>query len=404
MSKFIAVTRKTLKEQLRNRRVLFLTLGLPVAFMVIFGLAFKGGGEQTFAIEVHNEDAGDLGANFTALLGSLQYEDGKKVFALTNVTNDSAALDSLKARDEAMFAVIPANFSDAVKSQIPARPAASGPIPTVPPQQQQQGPPPDTGPRTSVTTYGNPGSGAYGVAKSIFDGVLTKYTQAYSTYRPHVAIATRSLAASETTQYDFIVPGLMIFAIINTAPGAAAVLAKEYEEKTLPRIKLTRVRTAELLGGVTLAQFIISGLSVVLMFAAAKLMGFHNAGSLPAAVFIALVASLAVIGLGMVIAAFAKARDEAANIGTLIAVPASFLSGAFFPIPGVALFALAGHTVGVYDLLPTTHAVKAIIQVLTFGQGLGDVAWDVGFLAVLSVAFFLVGVVLYANRRLRPEE
>jgi len=403
VSKLLRVASKSLKEVFRNRRVLFLTLGLPVAFMVIFGLAFRAGGETTFDVAVHNQDRGDLGANFTRILAQMQYDDGKAVFNVHNVTNDSVGLDMVKARDAAILVVIPANFSEAVRSQIPQRPGPGNGLPPPVGPPPATGPPPDSGPHTRVATYGNPGSGAYGVSKSIIDGVLTKFTQAYSAYRPHVAIDTRSLASREATQYDFIVPGLMIFAIINTAPGAAAVLAKEYEDKTLSRLKLTRLSSAQLLGGVAASQFVISAISVVLMFATAKLMGFHNAGSLVAAILIALVAAAAVIGLGMVIAAFAKARDEAANIGTLIAVPASFLSGAFFPIPGVALFTLAGHEIGLYDILPTTHAVKAIVQVLTFGQPLEDVSYDVFFLGALSGLFFVVGATLYANRRLRPE-
>ena len=60
-----------------------------------------------------------------------------------------------------------------------------------------------------------------------------------------------------------------------------------------------------------------------------------------------------------------------------------------------------GHAIGPYDVLPPTHAVVALGKVLTLGAGLGDVAFELSALLVLSVAYFGLGVWLFGRRRLK---
>lgn len=78
-----------------------------------------------------------------------------------------------------------------------------------------------------------------------------------------------------------------------------------------------------------------------------------------------------------------------------------FFSGAIFPIPRVSLFTLAGRTLGLYDVLPPTHAVAALNKVLTLGTGLGGVLYELIALVVLSTLYFAAGVWLFQRRHLR---
>jgi ABC-2 type transport system permease protein len=139
------------------------------------------------------------------------------------------------------------------------------------------------------------------------------------------------------------------------------------------------------------------------MLVTARIMGFHNQGSYVATYAIGLVAALAVVGIGMVIASFAKTQQEAANLGVLVSVPASFLSGAFFALPTVTLFSISGRVVGLYDILPTTHAVSAMRQVMTFGRSLADVTFALSAMAILALILFAIGVILFRRARLTPE-
>lgn len=366
--KITSLATKTVKEITRNRRNLLLSLGLPVAFMLIFGLAFGGDrDETTYDVVLLDRDPGAASDAFVKQLGALSYASGKKMFTLTNATSESEGVDAVKRGDATALVEIPAGFTGAGKA--------------------------------TVTISGDPSNAGFQTASGIIDSVVARFNGAQ-----RLTTARETVASSDLSAFDYIAPGLMVFAIINMAPQAAALLAREVENHTLTRLRLTRLRPTELLAGVSLGQLVISLVAVLLMFAAAALMGFHFQGVTPLllALLIATVAALAVMGMGMIIAAFAKRQDHAAGIGVLVAVPGSFLSGAFFPIPAVDLFTVGGRVVQIYDILPTTHAVRAMRKVLTFGQGLPDVASELTALLVLSAVFFAVGVMLYKRQHLRP--
>jgi ABC-2 type transport system permease protein len=78
-----------------------------------------------------------------------------------------------------------------------------------------------------------------------------------------------------------------------------------------------------------------------------------------------------------------------------------FFSGAIYPLPRTALFTLGGHAVAIYDFIPATHAVVALNKVLTLGAGLGQVAYELIALVVLSAVYFAAGVWLFQRRHLR---
>jgi ABC-2 type transport system permease protein len=368
VNKVLSIAAKTTKELVRNRRSLLLALGLPVAFMLIFGFAFGGGNDEiTYDVVVLNQDRGALSAQYLGALRGLAYEDGTRMFALENATTLDEGLDAVTRGDAAMLLVLPQGFSG---SQ-----------------------------RAAVAMHGDPSSVGYQTAAGIAEGTLLRFNGNLRLTAQRQAVTGEDLSA-----FDFIAPGLMVFAIVNMAPQAASTLTREVENHTLTRLRLTRARAWEILGGVSLGQMAVSLLALVLMFLAAALMGFHfgGPGQVGLAVLVALVSALAVMGIGMVIASFARKTEQAAGLGVLVAVPASFLSGAFFPIPEVDLFRVGDRVVQIYDILPTTHAVRAMRKVLTFGQGPQEVAFELAALLVLSVLFFLLGVVLYRRAHLRP--
>jgi ABC-2 type transport system permease protein len=78
-----------------------------------------------------------------------------------------------------------------------------------------------------------------------------------------------------------------------------------------------------------------------------------------------------------------------------------FFSGAIFPMPAVTLFTVGQQDIGLYDLLPPTHAVVALNKILTLGAGFKDVAYELAALLLLSLIFFAVGVALFQRMQLK---
>lgn len=198
--------------------------------------------------------------------------------------------------------------------------------------------------------------------------------------------------------FQFVAPGLMIFAVLLLVTYTSSTLAREWEDKTLERYKLARARTLGIVGGVTLAQLVLASIALALMLVAARFMGFQNAGSYLDAWAVVMMAGTSVVGVGLLIASFARSRDMATNLSTMAALPLGFLSGAFFAVPAIAV----GNG-NLWDMLPTTHAMAALRAVLNDGQSLADVASEMVAMALIGGLLFVAGATsFWARRMARP--
>ena len=117
---------------------------------------------------------------------------------------------------------------------------------------------------------------------------------------------------------------------------------------------------------------------------------------------VGLALSFSAIGQGLLVACFVQDDSQAANLGSTFAMVQVFLSGAFYQLPPLTVFSLAGHQMDVFDIFPATHGFRALQQVLSYGDGLQEIAFRLGAILVLSISYFLVGVVVF--RRLKMDD
>jgi ABC-2 type transport system permease protein len=365
--KAIAVASKVVKEYIRNRRTLLLALLIPIAFMLIFGFAFGGDNEApTYHVSAFSQD-GSARPYFDAL-AAVEHPNGANLFSVNLAPSLGGCLESVEARDALLCIEAPNNFQSAS--------------------------------RAVVKLHSDPTNAAGQAATDAASRVLAQFNP-----NSRVSAQQVPITAPDLTTFDFVAPGLMVFAVMNFAPQIASLLAREVSQGTLVRLRLSRLGATEYLAGVSLGQLAVSLVALLLMFGTAAAMGFHfdSLGRAALALGVAVVATLAVLGAGLIIAAFSRNPEHAAGLGVLVAVPGSFLSGAFFPMPTVNLFKIGGHMVQVYDILPTTHAIRALRSLLTFRQDVDAIAFDVVALLILSALFFGVGAWLYSRMQFRVE-
>ena len=384
--------------------------------MMIFGFAFGGMGDKNTPhnIAVVNLDQGttnltggnvNFGNNLITSLQDQNYpQSDVKLFNVT-ITTDSNAQTLLSKRTVDAELTIPANFSDSVQSLINNTILSN------------------TGQTTSANTSTNKitstlvisGDTSYigfGVSQGTLVGFLSQYQQGIVTKitgaQPTQYINTSVHSAAGTasfTQFDFLAPGMMVFAILLLATTVAAILTREVESGTLLRLKISKMRSFDLLFGGLIPWSLVAGAQVIILLGVAILLGLHWQGSFYSillAIIIGIIGGIASISLAMIIASFAKNDRQAANLGTLIVVPTSFVTGAFFPLPAeyVNLF---GHSFQIYDILPWTHTLTALRSVLVFGFGWNTVSNDVIISAILTLILFVIGVFLFSKTRLGAE-
>ncbi|WP_460008877.1 ABC transporter permease [Methanobacterium movens] len=423
--KFISIAIKDFKELIRDQRGLFMILGFPLFFMLVFGFAFGGMGQENepHLLAVVNYDQGanfpltneevNFGNNFTEVLQDSKYEDSDVNLFNVTVTTESEADRLIKSREVDAAIIIPEDFSQSMVQLIISNLNQQN-IMVIP-----EGTTNASNNFTSVIIKGDTSFSNFGVSQAILVGTLQQFQEETvsaisETISPSTAPSAESITTSvesvpgteSFSMFDFLAPGMMVFAILLLATTVAAALSREVETGTLARLKMSRMRSFDLLFGGLIPWSLVAAAQIVILLVVAIIMGFKWQGglnSLILAIFIAVIGGIASVALGMIIAAFAKNDRQAANLGTLVTVPVSFLSGAFFALPPVVIGDFLGKQVQIYDLLPWTHTLTALRAVLTFGEGLNDITYSLGWMIVLTLILFVIGVGIFSRTRLSAE-
>jgi ABC-2 type transport system permease protein len=337
-----------------------------------------------------NQDAGiesPAGVTFnageeavTAMLEEITYADGKPLLNVIRAGDRAEAEPILKDRGAAAFILIPEDFSQTL-------------------QKLQSG---DHSVTTNITFGGDVSNPYYMVAANLALTGLDRYVQEVTGQQPLIGYVEEPLGLSAArSEFETYVPGTLIFAVILLIFLAAMTAAREIETGTLRRLQLTPLTSFELLGGVSAALVLVGVVGIGLAFLVAVLCGFHSQGPIWVAVLVGAVTSLSVIGLGMIVASFARTVSQAFIVANFPMALMMFFSGSIFPLPRVTLFSVAGTPVGLYDFLPPTHAVVALNKILTLGAGLGEVAYELSALTILSGLYFVIGAWLFGRHHLR---
>lgn len=421
--KFISIAVKDLKELLRDRRGLFFILLFPMFFMLIFGFAFGGMGQdnQPHEIAIVNHDKGatmpgtgervNFGNNLTDQLKDIKYQNSSvHIFNIT-LTSDENATNLIKHRDVDLALIIPAGFSQSIVDNIIKSMSQSGSITGLTNVNIS-----NSNTTSTIIIRGDTGYVNFGTSQGILTGILLKYQdQMMSSIHGTSGIQAQDFVQSKVegikgtekfTFFDFMAPGIIVFAILMLAINVATILTREVESGTLNRLKLSKMTSFDFLFGGLLPWSLVVVAQVLILFAVALIMGFHHLGginSIILAVIIGIIGGIASISLGMIIAAFAKNPPQASQLGTLIAVPTSFLVGAFIPLPQVVIGEFMDKQFQIYDVLPWTHVLSALRGVLTQGYGWNSIAYNICWAVVLTVILFVIGVILFSRTRLGPE-
>lgn len=450
--KFLDISRKGLTEIFRDRRGFLFLIVFPIVLISLFAWAFGSGsflsgGSIPHQIAVVNEDAGvrvavnnttkyvNYGANFTGVLQNVTAENSTThLFSINNVSKEKAE-DMLKSRGIDALIIIPKNFSAgiatmvnnstraAIMSSIGLQTIANAGNSSLGVGAQTNVVLPKAGNASSaLTVEGDSGYVNFATSEALVSGIFDQYKndvrmQAMAVgssgypialFNDTTPLAIQPIPGTQSfSLFDYMVPGLIVFALLLQISVVAGSLLRDVEKGTLDRLKLSKVHSFDLLFGTFSVWSLITIMQVLVLLAVAIALGYTHQGdfrSLGLGVLIGLIAGMASISLALIIASLTTNERQAASLSGMLSMPLGFLAGAFIPLPQQVLFELGGHTYQLYDLLPWTWAIAALRSVLTYGSGLSaDVVFDMSWLLVLTAILFVIGVITYARTRLRAE-
>jgi len=192
----------------------------------------------------------------------------------------------------------------------------------------------------------------------------------------------------------FVVPGLVaVMLTITMLVVMSGAIVKEREVGTLEQLVVTPISKASLLLGKVIPFVIIAYIQMTNVLLLGYLV-FHVPvrGSLILLYTLSGLFILAVLGMGLMVATFAKSQASAQQLAFGFTMPSILLSGFIFPLeamPRVAQY--IGH------ILPITYYLEIVRGILLKGSGI-DVLWKPAlYLVGFSVVTLSVSVRRFAK-------
>ncbi|HHN81952.1 MAG TPA: ABC transporter permease [Methanomicrobia archaeon] len=378
-----------LMETWHQKKLLVFLVAYPLIFMLLFGSAFGGDNAYVTIDTVIVEPVGGVTDPMVEAF-SAQFDDIDAVRA-KRVTDSGAAMSEQAARlidehDAVLVIFLPESMAP------------------------RQGDPVDlpvfydtlADPNEQSVALGVTNSVVSGFSQSIFlqqldnaiiEGMLTtNQVDFIKTIASPVSTNVKPADVKGETdlQYiDFIVPGIVSLAILWTGvTGTAEGIVEDRVKGIRRRLLSTPVSRGSLLAGDMISQMVIILFQVtILLLMAVTLYDLHIAGSLWLVYGIIIVGTLAMIGIGLLIATVAKTADESSQLAMLVNFPMMILSGIFFAVS-------QGWMNTISKIFPLTYINQALRDVMVRGMSLSEVATPLAVAYAFTAAFFFVGMMM----------
>ncbi|OAB38419.1 ABC transporter permease [Paenibacillus glacialis] len=370
--RLLVVFKKSIIEQFRDSKALILTILSPIIFIIIFGLAF-GQGFYTYSLGISNDDTGALGGKLVQEIQNSIYPNGNKMYDIVLVDFDHEQVkNDITSRNYDAHLYIPPHFSQSIQQELS---------------------------QVRVPITGNPANLSYNFISSFVENFIHNFIWNNGMMTNPIEIVYEETELTQVkSEFDVMAPGLIVFSVFFLLIQSAMVVTKEVESRTIQRIVLSKVKSFEICGGISLSQLMLAAIMIPLVFATSLMLEFTSSGSFGLAFVISLIATFSAIGIGLIIASFCKTSLEAFIIGNVVVTPMLFLAGIFFEVPSANLFTIMGKEIDVLTFIPTVDAVSAMNKILINNADFSDILPEFIVLTILSTGYFVVGVYLFSRR------
>ena len=380
--KLLAVIRKSLLEQIRQFWILLLTLLMAPFFVGVFYLIWESS-EITIRIAVVNHDqpattitSPTQGHQLLNYLQTIENDTMPVRFLLAGNRHEAAEMVRLRKADGML--VIPEEFTESIQARLAGQDV-----------------------RVPFEISGNLSETNYLLAAILGITYVSGFiNQATGTTEAYRFIETAAGNSSGLTDFMLGIPGLLVLATIMLMFSGAIAFVTEPEKRTMLRLKLSKLKPATFLTGVTLVQTLVGLASILLTLLTANLLGFRFSGSFWLFLLVSILTSLSVIGFSLILAALTKSANEILIAGNFPMFLFMFFSGTIFPVHGLTLLTISGYDLTIPGLMSTYHGVDALKQVLIFNSGISQIWPQLICLTGLTLTYFLIGYLTYSKRHM----
>ena len=385
--KLLSIILRNLKEQWRSFWILLLTVFMGPFFMFVYFLIIESS-KPHYDVVIINNDKGytsdslfvNRGEEYLLFFTSSVKDSVNMPFSIKKSNNKTDAIKFLKNKKSDALIIIPDDFSKQLVEYHPA----------------------DGVKPVEIQFYGDLTSTNYLLsalwANEILNSFINKTTGTGSVITvSEIGIGT----SSKISDFDLVVPGILILSVIMLMFTATIAFVSEVENKTILRLKLSRITTFEFITGITIVQLVVGIFSILLTLFTAVVLGFELRGSAAIFILIALLTSLSIIAFSLIIAALTKTANEVLVAGNFPLFLFMFFTGAAFPFRSEGIFSIYGYPVSLQGLMSPTHSISALNKLMIMQMKLTDIIPEIIALIILTLIYFITGMILFSRRHMQ---
>jgi len=360
--RFWEIGKRNLKELYRDPIALGFLLGMPVAFIVIFGLAMGGQTTEPVTLGVVDEDQSQISQAFIDILDDIPVLEIKS----TTYESTSQAEEALSNGELPAYLVVPNGFSLAIKEKQ----------------------------LVNLTLAYDEADPA--LSQSLMP-VIKEVTLEFLNISLPVNIEILQKESNIANPFvNWFIPGMAVYGLMILIPTVGGIMVRDRTKGFLSRLMTTPARPSDFIFGYTLPFMPVIIISTAIYLGVGFLMGLSIIGSFGLAYLILFATGICCLGIGMITGTLSRSEDQASGVPWIFIVPLAMISGAWFPaeqMPSVVR--------GVAEVFPFLHAMNACRDVISGGVSLSSISHDLCWLIGWTVALFAIGIVLFRKSMTR---
>jgi ABC-2 type transport system permease protein len=358
--KFWAIGKRNLKELYRDPIALGFLLGMPIAFILIFGIAARGQTVEPITLGVVNNDQNQVSQAFIDSLGSAPMLDTQLI------DSTSQAEEALTNGELPAYLIITYGFSEMTASN-----------------------------QTTNLIL------AYDEANLMLPQRLIPMIREVSLQFLDITIPINIEIIQKESQIsspfiNWFIPGMAVYGLMILIPTIGGIMVRDRLKGFLLRLMTTPARPSDFIFGYTLPFVPVIIISAAIYLGVGFLMGLNIIGNFGLAYLILFITGVCCLGIGMIMGTIARSEDQATGVPWIFIVPLAMISGAWFE-PEMMPAAL----VRVAEVFPFIHAINACREVVSGGISFSGISYDFYWLIGWTVALFAIGIVVFRRSMTR---
>ena len=249
---------------------------------------------------------------------------------------------------------------------------------------------------TALELIGDHSYARFAEATTLLEEMLNSYLDQFwiqgLDFPGKFSVDYESVSTLVFTEFDIYIPAFLIFVLITSSTGVAGIVGYEQEQGTIDRLKLSNFPPSSFLFGLLVTQIISTLLTMTCVVITIYLLGFPFQGEYQAlfVIFTSILAILPLLGISLGIAAFLGGK-MATYLPGLIALPLSFLTGGFIPLPRTTIIG----DIQLWHLNPFFSTGEVYRKILILNLEINQIFMDLTLLVLCGMGFFIIGALIF---------